>query len=684
MRSIHCSLALVAVASLAGVSLAAPSNEVESGSLEIVLSDATIGRFDAPLTYAGKLVVQGTDFAGGDLITQGASLGLREGGGELRRFEDLLVTLHEGEGSIHSVSRSSRRLFEIADLEVQLHVDNSAMIVGELRMDAIADLLGRPELEGQVVGAVIVNAQPGTVRRLPTRTNVIETRTEEPQALGSTPDVIVWDVGVDGNDTNDIHYWGQNGGIAAYSIATQSCNSGSALLDWYQNPDRRHPVIGQNMFRYADGRFEQIGQSWLKHGFCAVNEFEVGCMPCGQTNCNTLGIGCADTYWASLNDGRSGGSKAFVHATKGTNVAGSPVPTGSNTIRGRLQVAVSDIDPAQNPGAEYFIEGQYVTNDDALANSASNNASWRRVNVLAVNNINGGGATQREEPAIFAWKDQDPGVTLQTLVHDEGGIDTYFFLGSRATQVDATTWRYDYAVQNLNSDQSAGSLTIPADPGVAISNVHFHDVDYHSGDPYDGTDWADTRNATDLTWATSPFSSDKDANAIRWGTLYTFGFEADVAPSTGTVTLGLFKPAAVNELLAPGAVVPSTTCASANLTRNAGANPMSLSTGSPTINTNVAATVDLSTTGHSNALIFAFQDSLELDLGAGRTLLTDITHPAGEVLSLGAVAGPTANFNIPIPNDAGLCGFSISLQAIHFGGVVPFELSNAQDWVVGQ
>ena len=64
-------------------------------------------------------------------------------------------------------------------------------------------------------------------------------------AAPQTPDVYVYDVGVNGSNVNDIHYYGQDSGIAGYSIATQSCNGGDAQLDWYQNPDTRHPVIGQ-------------------------------------------------------------------------------------------------------------------------------------------------------------------------------------------------------------------------------------------------------------------------------------------------------------------------------------------------------------------------------------------------------------------------------------------------------
>ena len=68
-------------------------------------------------------------------------------------------------------------------------------------------------------------------------------------------------------------------------------------------PATDHPVIPQNLYRMGGGadnaeRFEQIGQSWMKHAFFALEEFICG--PC-NTNppCVTgdqLCPGCADTY----------------------------------------------------------------------------------------------------------------------------------------------------------------------------------------------------------------------------------------------------------------------------------------------------------------------------------------------------------------------------------------------------
>src|SRR3712207_1913853 len=53
-------------------------------------------------------------------------------------------------------------------------------------------------------------------------------------------------------------------GIAA---GTNSCNRGSSNLNWYEHPDARHPAISTNLYRLANNRIEQVGQSWVKHGF---------------------------------------------------------------------------------------------------------------------------------------------------------------------------------------------------------------------------------------------------------------------------------------------------------------------------------------------------------------------------------------------------------------------------------
>ncbi len=67
-----------------------------------------------------------------------------------------------------------------------------------------------------------------------------------------------------GGSGSDFHYYGQSGGIAAYSFGTTSCNVGNQIVLWEtggSNP--QHPVIAQNFFRMKDSRFEHLGYSFL-------------------------------------------------------------------------------------------------------------------------------------------------------------------------------------------------------------------------------------------------------------------------------------------------------------------------------------------------------------------------------------------------------------------------------------
>src|SRR5690606_29652082 len=93
-------------------------------------------------------------------------------------------------------------------------------------------------------------------------------------AVADGPDVIV-------GDLPNLQHFATLNGKAAYSVATTSCNIGNAQLFWIET-NNNHPVIAQNLYMIRDGRFRQIGQSWLKHGFCALQEGICGqCQPAG-------------------------------------------------------------------------------------------------------------------------------------------------------------------------------------------------------------------------------------------------------------------------------------------------------------------------------------------------------------------------------------------------------------------
>jgi len=116
--------------------------------------------------------------------------------------------------------------------------------------------------------------------------------------------------------------------------------------------------------------------------------------------------------------------------------------------------------------------------------------------------------------------------------------------------------------------------------------------------------------------------------------------------------------------------------------RNAGPNPQSLLANAPVLGGTFTATVDLTTTGHGMALLFAYDGWGDITLSGGQRVL--ISDYFGSGLLFRAIqTGPLATFVVPVPNDAILCGFPLSIQAMHFGTVRPFALSNAQDLVLG-
>lgn len=349
------------------------------------------------------------------------------------------------------------------------------------------------------------------------------------------PDVIVGDLSAVAN-------WGTDAGsgIYAYSIGTTSCNAGDEELLWISSTNQ-HPVIGQSIYRYMDGKFEHLGQSWLKHGFFALQGGLCGSCSPSSTGGSALGVGCSDPYTAGRNGSQGNlGPKSEVNAATGFFSYPPSNPPYSGQIGRRVQVHESDLDPALNPGAQYYGEAQYVAPDDALAGNGANNASWRPLNFDSSDyDMSTTSSTRREDPAIYAWQEIDPMVTI--LASDIPG-DGRVLLGYRVTDNGDGTWHYEYAVHNINSHRSIRSFSLPLDSSVGLGSVDFNDVDYHSNEPYSGTDWSFNNTGSVASWSTDTFATNQNANAIRWGTLYNFRFDANTPPQSDTITLGLFRP----------------------------------------------------------------------------------------------------------------------------------------------
>jgi hypothetical protein len=436
-----------------------------------------------------------------------------------------------------------------------------------------ANALGRPSDAGAIVGTISIGAtmEPIEVRTIvngemqsaimpPLRSSEAEAGAAGAEAptLVAGPDVIV-------GDLPEMAQYGSSAGFVGLGIGTTSCNNGDQQLHWFALPDTDHPVIPQNFYRMSGGtnnsdRFEQIGQSWLKHAFAALeaDACNFGCNTSGCTTGSNLCPGCSDPYGSSLNASQTGiGSRAWVSPFTGS------FPSGANNHGGhnhtgtshRVRVATSDLDPTQNPGATYFAEAQYVTPHEyswCQSHPAEcnmyNNASYRRFNVSGgpTNfNFSGVGPTVRMQPAIMAWA----GATLSQVEPDPGD-DGIWFMGYKVTNPSAGVWHYEYALYNENLDRGIQSFSVPLIPGANISNIGFHAPPQEPGWPNDGTQnnqgysstpWTITQAPDSITWNTETFAQNQNANAIRWGTLYNFRFDADQPPENALATVGFFK-----------------------------------------------------------------------------------------------------------------------------------------------
>ena len=337
--------------------------------------------------------------------------------------------------------------------------------------------------------------------------------------------------------------------IRAYSFGTTSCNIGTQILTWQASPSAIHPFIPMNMYRVKDGRLEQIGMSWGKHGFCALQGTLCGtCTPAGSGCPSALGVGCSDPYTSSLNGSQGDlGWRKEINAATGVfpGTFNSGAPTAASTIGRRLQVNQTDLAAASNPGAIYLVEGQYIHPQDAAAGNDDNNASWHAFTVNASTYaITLTGNTKQQQAAIAAWKTYNAAVNI---VNVDVPSDGRFIAGFYSKDNGNGTWRYEYAIENLNSDRSGQSFSVPIPAGVNVTNIGFKDVNYHSGDPFVATDWTSAVAGGAIKWECQTYAANPTtANALRFSTMYNFWFDADEAPSASNVltTLGLYKPPA--------------------------------------------------------------------------------------------------------------------------------------------
>ncbi len=351
-------------------------------------------------------------------------------------------------------------------------------------------------------------------------------------------------------------------GRVGLSMSTTSCNNGTNTVTWLAAMNENHPGIAMQLYRQSGLRFEQVGVSWIKHGFFALANSQ--CTPCqgGSAQGLFLGIGCSDTYGTTNNGDRTwlGPRSEFNAFTNhwtclGSYFDGIPVDcvrsqngNGLDGVAHRLEAFDADLN---NPGAEYFYEAMYMVQQDAdISNNIGSkkclmvpnagNSSWSFSTPAASGNplISG--------PAINRYGEMR---TQAGLAPSDGDV----ILAVQTADLGGGQWRYEYALFNWSLDRKVRSFSVPTGGGAA-SDFYFHDVDDQAGN-----DWVPAVSGGNLTW-TFPdvfLAGDKVGGPLEFGTLYNFGFTSTVAPGTRNAALGIQVPGPGGNLLGASTIGPA-------------------------------------------------------------------------------------------------------------------------------
>ncbi len=225
----------------------------------------------------------------------------------------LVIERAQPGGRFDLVLRDSQTGFAFFDIEGQdydynasthlFHIKDGRLLISE----ALANNLGRAGEAGTQAGTISIDTAvtPIAVTNLVNgkiKSSILppgNARISGAPAFVPGPDIIV-------GDLTAMVQSGSSGTQVGLGIGTTSCNNGDQPVHFFTIPNTDHSVVSQNLYRMSGGtdntdRFEQIGESWVKHTFAAdqLNACNFGCTP--WPDGTELGVGCSDPYSASEN-----------------------------------------------------------------------------------------------------------------------------------------------------------------------------------------------------------------------------------------------------------------------------------------------------------------------------------------------------------------------------------------------
>lgn len=508
---------------------ALPGFRIEDSDLSFRVIDGKLAGFDGgKASHKGKFkLVTGKKTFTADQISIAAQ---KDTDGGL----NLTVDTPKGEivafelSAPRNLTRSQRKELVFQDMEVKIS-------------DELASELGDPSLGGSMVGSVTLFAEANT-EEVGVDLGVPE---YSPESAGV--DVSLSAMGSLAVASNPVAKVGTYpNGRTGLTMSTTSCNVGTVNIAWNAPMQTTHPVIALNLYRLKDGKFEQVGWSWLKHGFLSTNSN--GCGTCQHPGTGSLlGINCSDTYGTGNNGDRTylGGRDEVNPFTGVWTCQGSwfsnyvndctrrnPGAVTLDAVDHRLDCLDSDLG---NAGARYFYEAYYITAGDVNtynnlgsreATLTWNGSSWTITTTTAM--IQG--------PAINRWGEIRSTAQPQT----EGDV----IVALQTTDLGGGMWRYDYALYNHNLDRQVRTFSVPLPFGATVQNIGFRDIDRDANNS-----WQAVQNDDSISWSTPQFGQ-AGANPLKYSSVFNFRFDTNVAPATTNATLGLHKPGTLQSLSA--------------------------------------------------------------------------------------------------------------------------------------
>lgn len=553
----------------------------ESGGLKFLVKNGSLQSFSGgSLQMRGGYVLR---------LSDGSALDLRELTLRVRPSDPRILDAVSSDGKVWFYS--DRIMFELADKQHVL-----AVRAADLRIaPALAARLGKPVAAGWEVADIAMNTQV-FIQGADEQARVCAPYPWPGVAVPSVPgaqyqadlfmqSLFIGPVGClnctgPGGATDGIVGWAPtsqlrnnvNDGSAQATVPGDPLGTSSALytanIAWntkftgsppnYDPPYKndQHPFLIWNLYRInANGSIEQIGRSGVKHAFLTIN---AGCADTCYDS-HSLGLGCSDTYGVGNNDSSSDmGPRSEIVPAPGTwGRCGSiwdPTCNGQDNGNSnddwtqRLKTHESQISATSNPGASYLMDSWYVARDDInIYNSMATLTGTPQYSGGTGGQWTfGNQANFKLGAAIDRWVNPvNPPINAKNteIAVNEGHAK----VAVKVTDNGNGTWRYDYAVMNLDfaravvqpqlpgggpdphvvSNRGFDSFSVPLPTGAVVSATRFSDGDLDAAN-----DWTVNIGGSNVTWtalASGP--------TLDWGTLYAFSVTVNVAPGTESGTL---------------------------------------------------------------------------------------------------------------------------------------------------